>query len=341
MTRPAEAEKQVPAANANNPAKPALRDADRDSVHVLPLSIIPFETKGLERTRMIKNAKLESVIELFEDEKSGSGQIPVSAIRQVFADIETQDVKVLSELAKCYSYDVYCLRIQMRKLGISIENAEGLTLSDTKQLELQRYMSAFTQRIIMEVYGDGDDSVQNYGDVVKLFRHPDKRHAATKLKMISDKLGIALEDVPVFLEDFGDIYLSVAYYRDCWESVQPAFSDFAHSVQDITSHQTLKQDRTLMTTCNTLYDKFVDLNAGAAKRFHVFEQNADKMWNNIDPDRFRQFNSAVQGSHRAIGGILCKLSVKMGAWMEKFPEANSGGAMKRAEFIRLIMQQGI
>jgi len=333
MTRPVE--------QNSTALPPPLSDIDRDSVHILPLGIIPFETKGLERTRMIKNAKLESVIELFADDKAGSGQIPVSAIRQVFADIATKDVKVLSELAKCYSYDVYCLRIQMRKLGIPIENAEGLQLSDSKQAELQRYMSSFTQRVIMEVYGDGDDSVRNYADVVKLFRHPDKRHAATKLRMISDKLGIQLEDVPTFLEDFGDIYLSVAYYRDCWESVQPAFSDFAHSVQDITAHQTLKQDRTLMTTCNTLFDKFVDLNSGAAQRFRVFEQNADKMWDNIDGDQFNRFKGAVKGSHKAIGTMLCKLSVKMDAWMDKFPEANTGGALKRAEFIRLIMQQGV
>ncbi len=333
MTQSVQPEPTVP--------KPPLGDIDRDSVHILPLSIIPFETKGLERTRMIKNAKLESVIELFADDKAGSGQVAVGSIRQVFADIETKDIKVLSELAKCYSYDVYCLRIQLRKLGIPIENAAGLQLSEGKQAELQRYMSSFTQRVIMEVYGDGDDSVRNYADVVKLFRHPDKRHAAAKLRMISDKLGIALEDVPMFLEDFGDIYLSVAYYRDCWESVQPAFSDFAHSVQDITAHHTLKQDRTLMTTCNTLFDKFIDLNSGAAQRFRVFEQNADKMWANIDGDRFGHFKGAVMGSHKAIGGILCKLSVKMDAWMDKFPEANAGGALKRAEFIRLVMQQGI
>ncbi len=66
---PASGAKAARAANANQPAHPPLSDADRDSVHILPLSIIPLQTKGLERTRMIKNAKLESVIELFDDEK--------------------------------------------------------------------------------------------------------------------------------------------------------------------------------------------------------------------------------------------------------------------------------
>ena len=59
MTQSAEAANTAQAANLSNRRPPVLRDIDRDSVHILPLSIIPLQTKGLERTRMIKNAKLE------------------------------------------------------------------------------------------------------------------------------------------------------------------------------------------------------------------------------------------------------------------------------------------
>ncbi len=337
MTLAAEAEYTAEAANSNVP----IKDEDRDSVHILPLSIVPLQTKGLERTRMIKNAKLESVIELFDDKKAGSGQIPVNAIRQVFTNIDSGDVNVLNKLSKLYSYDVYCLRIELRKLGISIDDKDALKLSEAKQAELHRFMRAFTQRVIMEVYGDNDDGVRNYNDVVKLFRHPDKKHAVSKLKMMSDKLGIRLEDVPVFLEDFGDIYLSVAYYREYWESVQPAFSDFVHSVEEIMEHHTLKQDRTLMKTCDKLYEKFAEMNQGMTKRFHTFESITDKMWDNIDSKRFDKFKGVVRENHSIIGGIICKLSVKMEAWLAKFPSENAGGAVKRAEYIRLTMQQGI
>ena len=99
MTLAAEADYSAEAANSNEP----IKDEDRDSVHVLPLSIVPLQTKGLERTRMIKNAKLESVIELFDDKKAGSGQIPVNAVRQVFTNIDAGDVNVLSKLSKLYS----------------------------------------------------------------------------------------------------------------------------------------------------------------------------------------------------------------------------------------------
>ena len=48
-------------------------DFDRDSLHILPLSMIPRETRGLQRARMIKNNRLESMVELFEGEEIGSG----------------------------------------------------------------------------------------------------------------------------------------------------------------------------------------------------------------------------------------------------------------------------
>jgi len=340
MTLSAEADQPTQNAAVVDTEQRVVQDVDRDSIHTLPLSVIPFQAKSLGSTRMIKNSRLESVIELFDGGKSGSGQLPVSAIRQVYTNISSDDVKMLTELSKLHSYDVYSLRIQLRKLGIKVDDHEHLKLSAAKQVQLQRYMAAFTQRVIIEVFG-GDDSVRNYDDVVALFRHPDKSLAIAKLKMMSEKLGIGLEEVPVFLEDFGDIYLSIAYFRECWESVQSAFSDFCYSVDDIMENRTLKQDRNLMKTCDAVCDKFSNMNTGASDRIHNFENQTAKMWDNLDSKRFKWFKKVVQENHTEIGGALCNLSVKMNAWNKKFPHQNSGGPIKRAEFIRVTMQQGL
>ena len=192
MTLSAEADQPTQNAAVVDTEQRVVQDVDRDSIHTLPLSVIPFQAKSLGSTRMIKNSRLESVIELFDGGKSGSGQLPVSAIRQVYTNISSDDVKMLTELSKLHSYDVYSLRIQLRKLGIKVDDHEHLKLSAAKQVQLQRYMAAFTQRVIIEVFG-GDDSVRNYDDVVALFRHPDKSLAIAKLKMMSEKLGIGLE----------------------------------------------------------------------------------------------------------------------------------------------------
>ena len=48
-------------------------EPDMDSLHVLPLNIIPFDLSSLKRAKMIKNVRLETVIEMFRDDSAGSG----------------------------------------------------------------------------------------------------------------------------------------------------------------------------------------------------------------------------------------------------------------------------
>jgi hypothetical protein len=54
-----------------------VNDTDRDSLHILQLEILPLETPSLNRARLIKNVRLKSVIELFKDADTGSGQIDI------------------------------------------------------------------------------------------------------------------------------------------------------------------------------------------------------------------------------------------------------------------------
>ncbi len=49
----------------------------------------------------------------------------------------------------------------------------------------------------------------------------------------------------------------------------------------------------------------------------------------------------IESYHTTIGGVLCALSVKMDAWARLFPKKDSGGPVKRAEFIMSEMRQGI
>ena len=51
-----------------------------ESLHTLPLAVLPFQTKALASVKLIKNTQLRSVIELFSGEQTGSGQIEISDI---------------------------------------------------------------------------------------------------------------------------------------------------------------------------------------------------------------------------------------------------------------------
>ena len=61
-------------------------------------------------------------------------------------------------------------------------------------------------------------------------------------------MGISVGDVPRFLEDYGDIYLSVAYYRECMDYLQPAIADVDQAIDKILKHNQLKHGHQMIST---------------------------------------------------------------------------------------------
>ena len=321
-----------------------IRDSDRDALHILPLSMLPFETPGLKRARMIKNVRLESVIELFSEEGTGSGQMDIRDIGQEFGWPDDQihpDLVMLRKLALLPSFDVYSLRISLRQQGIDVENQDALKLSDAKTRDLTAYMTGFTHALIKEIYGSSDINIESFNDIIALFRDPDIEKAKEQLDVMASKLGIGLAEIPTFLEDYGDIFLSLSYYRQSLDEIEPVIEEFLGSMDEIRSNWQLKQDQNLMRTCKMLQSTINELMAEITGRFENFEQGTKDLWNDISAKRFQRVKSLIESYHTTIGGVLCALSVKIDAWHNLFPSHDTGGPVKRAEFIMSEMKQGI
>lgn len=318
--------------------------SDRDALHILPLSTIPFETRALQRARLIKNVRLRSVLELFVEQSTGSGQMEVSDAGKVFSwpeDRSCPDQAILDQLALLHSYDVYSLRTSLRELGILVNEVDSLKLSTKKNEELTEYMTAFTRPLISQIYGDSDLHISNFEDVVALFRDPDIKKAREKLQVMAKKLEINLSEVPHFLEDYGDIFLSLSYYRQCLDEIEPTISEFLDSLDLLRGNWQLRHDPNLMQTCDKMEVVINELTAAITGRFENFDRSTQDMWNNISAERFKLVKQLIESYHTTIGGALCSLSVKMGAWTRLFPSPDSGGPVRRAEFIMSEMKQGI
>ena len=321
-----------------------IHDGDRDALHVLPLSMLPFQTPALKRARMIKNVRLESVIELFSDDDTGSGQMNVRDIGQEFnwPEGETHpDLVLLRKLATMPSFDVYSLRILLRQQGIDVENQQSLKLSAKKTGELTEYMTGFTHALIKEIYGSSDVAIDSFDDIIALFRDPDIKKAKEQLDVMAKKLGIGLGDIPTFLEDYGDIFLSLSYYRQSLDEIEPVIEEFLNSMDEIRSNWQLSQDQNLMKTCTMLQSTINELMAEITGRFENFEQGTKELWNDISAKRFERVKNLIESYHTTIGGELCSLSVKMDAWKAKFPNRRTGGPARRADFLMTDIRQGI
>ncbi|MCZ6859762.1 MAG: hypothetical protein O7I42_05710 [Alphaproteobacteria bacterium] len=318
--------------------------ADTDSLHILPLAIVPLQSPALQRARMIKNSRLKSVIELFNVDTGGSGQIEVEAVPKEFGWSEDEphpDLLLLRKLKDLPSYDVYSLRILLRSHGISVSDSKHLKLSSGKSAELSEYMTDFTMPLIKQIYGEGEIEIKDFGDVVGLFRDPDISKAREKLSIMAEKLEIGLEEVPSFLEDYGDIFLSLSYYRQCLDGIEPIISNFLESLPMIRENWQLRKDTHLMSTCAMIESKINGLMAAITGRFENFDRSTGDMWSQISASRFQKVKALIESYHTTIGGVLCSLSLIMGAWDHHFPSKDAGGPNKRAGFIMSELKQGI
>jgi hypothetical protein len=310
-------------------------------LHILPIATLPVRHKALRRARLIKNARLDAMIELFNGNGMGSGQITVGGVAKLLAlPQEDEDIALLRKVMELTSYDVFSLRILLRERGISIPNASALKLSARKVEELSVYMTKFTRPLVAEIFGE-DGTVQPFSDIVGLLRHCGTDTVRTRLAMISGRLGIGTSEIPKFLEDYADIFMSLSYYRDCLDQLLPPIQNFLQSVVDIRNNYQLKQDPNVLRGLDLMEQTINGLLANVTGRIESFERGTNDMWHNLTAERFRKIEALIRSYHTNIGGVLCALSVKMNAWARLFPPSAPGGLLRRAEFMLSDMRQGI
>ncbi len=314
---------------------------DRDTLHTLALNIMPLKQPTLKSARMIKNSRLDSVIELYRDQ--GSGQIDVEKLPQQYQPekLPAEDFALLRRLSLMPSFDVYSLRIAVRELGLKVEDSEALRLSPAKVKELSAYMKSFTRPLLMQIYGDEGVKIEGFEDVVALFRDPDMQKARHRLNVMASKLGIEIAEIPRFLEDYADIFMSLSYYKQCLDIVTPNVHDFFESLADLRKSMQMRSNAQLMAAGKELEMTFTNLLTSVTGRLESFDRHTKDMWENLSAERFRKIEAVIKTFHTMMGGILCSLTVKMDAWVALFPNPRAGAPGRRADFILNDIRNGM
>jgi len=319
-----------------------IPDQDRDSLHTIPISILPVETPIFKRARMVKNSRLDSVIEFFSGVGCGRGQLDVRSVAKFLALEQVPahpDVLLLQTVANLPSFDVYSLRILLRANGISVTNSAALSLSASKMESLSAYMANFTRPLVAEIFGQ-DTQASQFTDLVGMFRADNAEEVRARLQTMADRLGIPIEAIPKFLEDYGDIFMSLSYYRKCLDDLLPQVQSFMDGIAMLRDSHQLSHDRLLMGVVDNIEAIINGKLSSITGKVESFERSTNDMWRDLTADRFRKIEALILHYHTTIGGALCALSVKMTAWTEQFP-TSTGGIGRRAAFIMSDMRQGI
>jgi hypothetical protein len=331
-----------PKAVKQSEADQSQLEADMDSMHILPLAIIPLKTPSLRRARLIKNVRLESVIELFNDTGGGSGQIDTNELANTFgwpATGQHPDERMVAALCDLHSFDVYSLRLQLRKLGIKVEQSNRLKLSGKKCAELMQYMNVFTLPLLRQIYDTAETGVDNMDALIKKYSSPNKEDALENLRHMADKLHIELHGVPDFLEEYADIYLSIAYGKEGLNTLIPQILMFEESMEELKDNYELRNDVRLMRSIDFIKDSITDVTTSVVSRFESFDRASESMWEDITAESFNKVKKMIRSHHVSVGAILCGLSVKMNGWQHNL--AAGRGLVRRADFVRSDMMQGM
>jgi len=321
-----------------------IEDSDMDSLFILPLSIIPLQTPELRDARMVKNAQLRSVVEIFRDAQTGSGQVEIEDLPAAMGwDVAPvhPDLAILRRLSLLPSYDVYSLRISLRSLNISVNDIAALRLSDKKMREITDYMMGFTRPLLQSIYAGDEVKVDSFSDLMNLFRDPDVAKARDRLKKLAETLGIGMMDVPRFLEDYGDTFMALSFFRHCLDRLQPYLDAVLQTMPHLRNHFQLKQDLHLMRALQAIEHALKLITHAIKTRLDLFDQQTKQMWQNITREEFQKVRAMIERYHLAMGAALCALTVKMNDFARNFPHEKAGGPVKRGDFLMGEMMQGI
>lgn len=321
----------------------AMKATEVDTLHTLPLRNMPLETEALRRARLVKNSRLESMIELFESHATGSGQLPPAKLHNFFdlTDDRAQDFDIICRLGELPSFDVYSLRLSLRRCGIDIATLEDLKLSDAKVAELSTYMNEFTRPLIRYVYGDDNAAPDSLAEMMMLFADPDASTARENLRAMASHLEVDLMRIPKFLEDYADVYMSLTFYRQCLEMIAPALSEVLTTLRTIRKTRSFSRNHGLISDCilierilNRLYNDVVGV-------LEDFRKRTENMWENMSANYYRKMESMVIEQQSRIGKILCALTVKLAAWNAEFPVPSDGQLSAKAAFLVAEMKYGL
>lgn len=321
----------------------AWEDEARDSLHIMPLSTIPLETPGLQHARLIKNVRLQTVVEMFHDVQTGSGQIAprnVAVYFESYKDEVERDLVKIEKIAAASSFDVYTSRIELRRLNIDVNNVQTLTLSDRKKKELTNYMRVFTRPLVEHVYGSVDMQVQDVTDIIAMFANPNREEALRNLRMMADRLDIELHEIPKFLEEYGDVFLSLAYFKKCLDDIVPEIEKFIAWMAEIRNSVEVKRDARQMRMLEEISRDLTDISTSITGRFESFDNRSKDFWRDINAETFHSIRELIASHHVTIGGVLCGLAVKMDLWKARFARGG-GGPNRRMEFVKSEILPGL
>jgi len=328
-------------ANVNDDKKSHdKKNKERDAIDTLPLSDIPLSSTGLKGAKLVKNSRMETSVEIFSDPLSGSLQVAPESISD-FMKTSPQDQVVINKLSGLYSFDVYSLRSNLKSLGVEAVDAEALELSDEMKEGLSLYSLEFVSPLIEKIYGKDRDELKGSQDLSRIIKDTDIAKVKANLQKIAERTGMQLQEIPEFLKEYSDVYLSVAYYRYSFESIAADTERFLFWLEGLKATREIASNPQNLAQIKQIETIIRFLHASIRERLAKFRSTFEMFWLDINRESFINMRKQIEDNHGSMGAVLCGLIVKMHLWKKEFPNNNVGGPSTRLKFATAEMEPGL
>ncbi|MFZ5835142.1 MAG: hypothetical protein ACOY2B_07140 [Pseudomonadota bacterium] len=203
-------------------------------------------------------------------------------------------------------------------------------------------MKSFTAPLIRQIFGAANTDVHDFESMVAMFKNPDREEALRNLRLMAAQLNIELYEVPKFLEDYADTFLSLAYFQEILDGLIPRTRNFLADLAALRSGYGLKHNAFFARGTQSLDKEISSIITSIVGRFDGFNTHSRSMWENITAENFERTRALISAHHMTVGGVLCGLTVKINGWEESFKGLSiEQQQRRRGEYILTEIRPGI
>jgi hypothetical protein len=286
---------------------------------------------------------------------------PVSEVHKVY-ELTTADRAILEQMAAIPAFDPYTLRSALKttfrrlvEKGVLCEplnfDETVFRLSRETQYHLAKYTCHFTDPL-MEALFDGlaePEAMRNLTLMQRLRRaekNSDPQTRATivrNCRLMQERFHAkSLTEVSDILDEFGEKFLAVAYYkRYYFHAISKPLHLFMKEMALMHRHlATVKVPRfdvvyhqVLIALKETLMQVETILNG--------FETNLTDIWHNVDLPMFHELVSLIEECHKHMGTILVAWAIRLDAWTYAKETGELKSIDAKAEFLLRTVFHGL
>jgi len=153
-----------------------------------------------------------------------------------------------------------------------------------------------------------------------------------RLKNLARDLGIGVSEIPGFVKQYGDVFLSISYYKRCLAEISREIPEFLGWMEDIRDTSLVQGSGSNTDMLNGIHHDFTRFSRAMKQRLQVFDTLSVTFWGEGGSETLRLLGATVTAQHVGIGAMLCGLTVKLTGWRNRFPRKN-GTPTDRFEFL--------